>query len=347
MSGQANMALETERLVLRPWRDEDAEELFRYACDPRIGPIAGWPPHESVEESRRIIRDVLSAPETYAVVLKETGLPVGSIGLLFGDAANADVANDEAEIGYWIGVPFWGRGLIPEAVCELERHAFEDLGLRGLWCGCYDGNHNSARVQEKCGFKFHHTRENVPCALMGDVRTEHFTCLSRERWEAMGKTRIREMRPNEYHLLSDYLYKAIFVPEDFEGEIPRNILEEDPKLVAAIEGFGARKGDVAFVAEQDGRVMGACWTRTTDIYGHMDDETPAFSISVDEDVRNQGIGTQLMQATIDELRWLGFARCSLGVQKANPALRLYERLGFRIVGNGADETEWLMVKALG
>ncbi len=178
--------LETERLVLRPWRDEDAEELFRYASDPCIGPIAGWPPHESVEDSRRIIRDVLSAPETYAVVPKETDLPVGSIGLLFGDAANAEVADGEAEIGYWIGAPFWGRGLIPEAVRKLARHAFEDLGLRGLWCGYYDGNRNSAQVQEKCGFVFHHTRENAPCALMGDVRTEHFTCLSKGRWEILG-----------------------------------------------------------------------------------------------------------------------------------------------------------------
>lgn len=181
---------------------------------------------------------------------------------------------------------------------------------------------------------------------MGDVRTEHFTCLSKERWKVMKKTRIRKMKPSERHLLSDYLYKAIFVPEGYVGEIPRSILKEDPKLVAAIEEFGTHKGDVAFVAEQDGRVVGACWTRTTDIYGHIDDETPAFSISVDADTRNQSIGTQLMQATLDELRRLGFTCCSLGVQKANPALRLYERLGFRIVGNGADDTEWLMVKSL-
>lgn len=162
----------------------------------------------------------------------------------------------------------------------------------------------------------------------------------------MNKTIIRTMRPSERDLLSDYLYKAIFIPEGFEGEIPRSILDEDPKLVAAIEGFGALEGDVAFVAEQDGRIIGACWTRTTDIYGRMDDETPAFSISVDEDMRGQGIGTRLMQATIDELRHRGFARCSLGVQKANPALHLYERLGFQIIGDGDDETEWLMVKEL-
>lgn len=174
--------LQTERLILRPWDEADAGELFRYAQDPCVGPIAGWPPHTSVENSREIIRDVLSAPETYAVVLKETNLPVGSIGLLFGDVSNAPVEPDEAEVGYWIGVPYWGRGLIPEAVREIQRHAFEDLGLSGLWCGYYDGNTNSRRVQEKCGFAPHHTNENVPCELMGDVRTEHFTYLSQEWW---------------------------------------------------------------------------------------------------------------------------------------------------------------------
>ena len=167
-----------------------------------------------------------------------------------------------------------------------------------------------------------------------------------ERWEVMKATTIRAMRPDEHPLLSDYLYKAIFIPEGYEGEVPRSILREDPKLVAAVDGFGSRPGDVAFVAERDGRVVGACWTRTTDIYGRIDDRTPAFSISVDEECRGQGTGTRLMQAVIDELRCQGFERCSLSVQKANPALRLYERLGFRIIGDGDDETEWQMVRDL-
>lgn len=181
--------LETERLILRPWEESDAEELFRYTKDPAVGPIAGWPPHTSVENSREIIREVLSAPETYAVVLKETGLPVGSVGMLFGDVANASLGEGEAEVGYWIGVPFWGRGLIPEAVRAIQLHAFEGLGLSGLWCGYYDGNSNSRRVQEKCGFEYSYTVEDVPCELMGDRRTEHFTYLSKERWAELGARR--------------------------------------------------------------------------------------------------------------------------------------------------------------
>ena len=173
------MILETERLLLRPWEESDAEACYRYAKDPRVGPIAGWPIHTSVENSRQIIRDTLSAPETYAIVLKEAGFPVGSIGLHHNDLAEQD---DEAELGYWIGVPYWGHGLIPEAVREITRYGFEDLKLEKIWCGYFDGNEKSRRVQEKCGFRYHHTAENVPCALEGVFRTEHITCMTREEW---------------------------------------------------------------------------------------------------------------------------------------------------------------------
>ena len=176
------MQLTTERLILRPWAETDAGDLYRYAKDDRVGPIAGWPPHSSVDNSAEIIRTVFSAPETYAVCLKEDNRAIGSIGLMIGARSNKEIPDTEGEIGYWIGVPFWGRGYIPEAVREIQRHAFEDLGCTALWCGYYDGNGKSKRVQEKCGFVFHHTEEGVDCPLVGDVRTEHFTYLSREKW---------------------------------------------------------------------------------------------------------------------------------------------------------------------
>lgn len=181
------MILETERLLLRPWEETlaDAEELYKYAKDPAVGPAAGWPVHSSVENSMEIIRTVLSAPETYAVVLKSTGLPVGSAGILRAGQGEASMDKTEAEIGYWIGVPYWGQGLIPEAVRELLRRCFEELDCTAVWCGYYDGNEKSRRVQEKCGFRPHHSaRREV--ALLGEVRTEHFTRLTREQWEAGG-----------------------------------------------------------------------------------------------------------------------------------------------------------------
>ena len=174
------MILYTERLILRPWCDADAESLYEYAKDSRVGPAAGWPVHTSVENSREVIRSVLSAPETYAVCLKENNKAIGSVGLMIGKDSDLDLPENEGEIGYWIGVPFWGQGLIPEAVRELTRHAFDDLHLARLWCGYFDGNEKSKRAQEKCGFSYHHTNKDIYWALMDDIRTEHITCLEKQ-----------------------------------------------------------------------------------------------------------------------------------------------------------------------
>ena len=176
------MVFETERLVLRPWRVNDANSLYEYAKDPQVGPIAGWPVHKSVADSREIIETVLSAPYTYAVCLKEDDQAIGSIGLMIGEKSNIGLSNNEAEIGYWIGVPFWGRGLIPEAVRELMRYAFNELGIKKLWCGYFDGNEKSKRVQEKCGFQYQYTIKDKEWPLMNDVRTEHITGITEKQW---------------------------------------------------------------------------------------------------------------------------------------------------------------------
>lgn len=179
------MMIETERLILRPWQETEADLLFKYAGDPDIGPIAGWPPHTSVENSLEIIRTVFSAPETYAVVLKDTGEPVGSCGIMFSNSLHsATMKQSEAEIGYWIGKPYWGQGLIPEAVRALLSRCFNDLTLDAVWCGHYEGNSKSKRVCEKCGFKFHHTNRDILSPL-GDKRTEHFYLMTKEDFHAI------------------------------------------------------------------------------------------------------------------------------------------------------------------
>ena len=105
--------LETTRLILRPWKESDAAILYEFAKNPLIGPVAGWPVHTSVENSRMLIRDVLSVNETYAVTLKGDDTAIGSIGLLIGDKSNLNIKADEAEIGYWIAEPYWGAGAYP------------------------------------------------------------------------------------------------------------------------------------------------------------------------------------------------------------------------------------------
>ena len=176
------MILQTDRLLLRPWQEQDAENLYTYASDPAIGPSAGWPPHTGVENSRELIKFVLSAPETYAVCLKD-GTAIGSIGLKLNGSTDMTDRDDECELGYWIGKPFWGQGLIPEAARELLRYAFRELGMGAVWCGYYEGNEKSKKVQEKLGFVYQYTTENLDVPLMNELRTGHTNLMTRERWQ--------------------------------------------------------------------------------------------------------------------------------------------------------------------
>ncbi len=175
--------LTTERLILRHWEESDAEELFRYAKDPDIGPAAGWKAHKSVDESRDIIKNVFCSDEAYAVCLKDDNRAIGAIELRLNGRSNLTDRDDECELGFWIAKPFWGRGLIPEATREMLRHAFEDLGMNRVWCGYYDGNEKSKRAQEKCGFRYQYTKENVDVVLLGEKRTEHINSMTTEEWK--------------------------------------------------------------------------------------------------------------------------------------------------------------------
>ena len=144
------MRIETDRLVLRPWREDDAAALFKYASDPQVGPPAGWLPHESEAYSLNILRELLIDDHTWAITIKPSDEPAGSIGISPG---GLEAQNGELEIGYWIGRPFWGKGYVPEAVRAVLSLYFS-LGAERIWCKHYRGNDKSRRVIEKCGFRF-------------------------------------------------------------------------------------------------------------------------------------------------------------------------------------------------
>ena len=180
------MILHTARLTLRPWREEDAESLFTYAKDTDVGPVAGWPAHTSVEVSRKIIKEVFSVPECYAICLEDDA-PIGAISLKLNGHTDMTEQDDECELGYWLGKPFWGRGYMPEAATELLRHGFEDLGMTTIWCGYYDGNQKSKRVQEKIGLRYHHTCNEVEVPLLNEVRIGHTNYMTLEMWKKRGK----------------------------------------------------------------------------------------------------------------------------------------------------------------
>lgn len=178
-----SIVLETERLILRRWEESDAESLYEYAKDPDVGPIAGWPPHQSIEESREVIRNVFSGEEAYAICLKSDRRAIGAIELMLSGHTDITEKEDECELGYWIGKPFWGQGLVPEAAKELLRRAFEDLGMKKVWCGYYEGNSKSRRVQEKCGFRYQRTEKNEDVPLLHEKRTGYINLLTKEEWE--------------------------------------------------------------------------------------------------------------------------------------------------------------------
>ncbi len=153
--------METARIILRPWQEDDAEVLFKYASDPELGPLAGWPPHKSVDESREVIRTIFSKEGMWAVVWKATGEPIGCVGYLSASDSNLAIEADSAEVGYWIARPYWGKGICTEALRLVIDHCFKEKGFATLW-GCYfPDNPASGRVMEKCGFEF--TGKEVLC----------------------------------------------------------------------------------------------------------------------------------------------------------------------------------------
>lgn len=153
------MQMETERILLRPWQESDAEALFKYASDPDVGPRAGWPPHQSVEESREIIRTVFGSEGMWAVVLKETmvstnrqGEAIGCVGYLPASSSNLQIDEGQCEVGYWIARPYWGKGICTEALRMVIKHCFNEKGFSVLWGSYFPSNPASGHVMEKCGF---------------------------------------------------------------------------------------------------------------------------------------------------------------------------------------------------
>ena len=150
---------------------------------------------------------------------------------------------------------------------------------------------------------------------------------------------LRNLRVDETNLLKDFLYEAIFIPEGVEP--PAREIIERPELKLYYEGFGSGRADHCIVAEEDGQVVGAVWTRTMNDDGHIDDETPSFASSLYKEYRGRGIGTRLMKEILELLRSQGYKKASLAVQKANYAVRMYEKVGFKTVDE--NDEEYIMV----
>lgn len=146
---------------------------------------------------------------------------------------------------------------------------------------------------------------------------------------------IRKICENEYCLLKDFLYEAIFVPDGMLAP-PKSIIDQ-PELQVHIKDFGKYESDIGLIAETDGKAVGAVWVRIMDDYGHIDNNTPSFAISLYKDHRGMGIGTAMMKKMLGILKSKGYKQASLAVQKANYAVKLYRKTGFEIVGENTEE----------
>lgn len=145
--------IETKRLLFRPWQASDARELFQLASDPDVGPRAGWPPHQSVEESLEIIRTVFNSDHVWALVLKESNRLIGCMGYYDFTESNIGIEEGDAEVGYWIGKPFWNQGYCTEALRAMIDYCFNTKGFITLWADHFVDNPASGNVMEKCGFR--------------------------------------------------------------------------------------------------------------------------------------------------------------------------------------------------
>ncbi len=147
------MTFDTPRLILRPWREEDSESLFKYASDPEVGPRAGWPPHLSLEESRRVIKEIFGNDHTWAIELRETSEAIGCMCLYPYGESNIPIGEDDVEVGYWVARPYWNRGICTEALKEMIHYCFNVKGCHTIWSDFFVDNPASGRVMQKCGFR--------------------------------------------------------------------------------------------------------------------------------------------------------------------------------------------------
>ena len=198
-------SLTTERLVLRPWKSgdsRDATALFQYAGDPLVGLMAGWPAHSSVAESVQVITNILGVDESYAITLRDSDDPIGSIALkpvsshvidsLSRHSSlsewNSSTSDTAREVGYWVGRPFWGNGIATEALHALVSHSFLDLHTDCIWGVHYSDNKSSEAVLEKCGFHPVCQYEEAYYPLIDEYHNTIIRAITLREWSMRNRT---------------------------------------------------------------------------------------------------------------------------------------------------------------
>jgi RimJ/RimL family protein N-acetyltransferase len=326
--------------ILREWRLSDVASLAKNANNIHVwNNVRDYFPHPySEEDGKQYIEAVLSKPcpaTDMAIVVD--GKVAGGIGIV----SNSDVERISAELGYWLGEKYWNRGIMTEAIKEMSAHAFTRFPLRKIYAPVFDFNIASQRVLQKAGFE----REAVlkqAAVKNGNIIDLHYYSLLKSRWAAGVRHRLYD--ESDFPLLEALLYEAIFQPEG-AAPLPRDIIQK-PEINLYIRDFGKKQGDFCLLAELNGKTVGGAWLRVPDGetkgFGHVAPGIPELAIAVFEKYRGMGIGTGLMHNLTDIIfNSSGYKQISLSVTKANPAVRLYKKLGFEIVKE--NEKDYLML----
>lgn len=228
-----------------------------------------------------------------------------------------------------------GHGLGKALVSMAVKYAFETLGATKVSLGVFENNPSAIHCYEAAGFHQVTLSETESYDCLGET----WNCIEMERYSDVV---IREIRSHEIPLLTDFLYEAIFQPDN-KPKIPRTVLQE-PMIWAYVDRFGTRQEDFCLVALVDGVIVGAAWSRNGCSYGKVDDITPELAISLYPEYRNKGIGSRLLASLLETLIEKGVGKVSLSVDKTNYAVKMYRKLGFEIISER--EHDYLMIKTL-
>ncbi|MDR1181464.1 MAG: GNAT family N-acetyltransferase [Bacteroidales bacterium] len=328
---------------LREWRLSDAASLAENANNIHVwNNVRDYFPHPySKEDGKQFIGMVLGKPQPVtdmAIVID--GKAVGGIGIV----RKTDVERISAEIGYWLGEKYWGKGIMTEVIKDMISYVFLHFPeLKKIYATPFGFNIASQRVLQKAGFECEGILKQA-AIKNGKVIDLHYYSMLKSQW--ISNVHHRFFRQEDFSLLEDLLYEAIFQPEGAEP-LPRDIIKK-PEIDNAIRDFGKKQGDLCIFAELNGKTVGGTWMRISDdeteSYGHIDAETPELAIAVFKEYRNLGIGRKLMRHLIDSAFThgsKGYKQISLSVDKRNYAVKMYKEFGFEIVKE--NEQDYVMV----
>ncbi|MDR0505501.1 MAG: GNAT family N-acetyltransferase [Dysgonamonadaceae bacterium] len=330
----------TTNFTLREWQPSDATSLAENANNINVwNNVRDYFPHPYCEkDGDTFILAVLRGEMGIQRAIVVDNKAVGGIGAF----PKTDVERITAEIGYWLGEEYWNKGIVTQAVREFTEYIFLNLPeILKICAPVFDFNLASQRVLQKAGFESEAILKQA-AIKNGKIIDLYYYSLLKSQWKR--KIYHRFYSENDFPLLENLLYEAIFQPEGTEP-LPRNIIKK-PEIDVYIRDFGKKKDDLCMFAELNGKTVGGAWLRILDGnpkgYGNIDHDTPELAIAVFKPYQNIGIGTSLMYNIIDlTFHSRGYKQISLSVDKANYAVKMYKKFGFEIISE--NEHDYIMV----